>query len=238
MLNNKSVIITGASGGIGSGLVETFLKQGCSIVATSLGATQSLKPSPGLIPIDGDIGSYDTALKVAGTAIRNFGTIDVLVTNAGILYMKPFTEFTRKDFDVLVSVNLLGFIYITQLAVQQMLKQKSGCIVSITASLADNPNAGVNASVSMLTKGGLNTIIQSLAIEYAKENIRFNAVAPGVVDTPMHKADSIEKLKSRQPTGRITSVKDISEAVLYLAQAEQVTGEILHVDGGAHIGKW
>ncbi len=238
MLSRKSVIITGASGGIGSGLVETFLEQGCSIVATSLRATESLTPSSGIITVDGDISRYDTALAVAGTAIRNYGSIDVLVTNAGILFMKPFTEFTREDFDALVSVNLLGFIYITQLAVKQMLKQKSGCVVSITASLADNPNAGVDASVSMLTKGGLNTIIRSLAIEYAKENIRFNAVAPGVVNTPMHKADSIDNLKSRQPTGSITSVRDISEAVLYLAQAEQVTGEILHVDGGAHIGTW
>jgi NAD(P)-dependent dehydrogenase (short-subunit alcohol dehydrogenase family) len=238
MLNKKTIIITGASGGIGSGLVETFLNQNYNVVATSLNATQSLISSPSLIPIDGDIGSYETAVEVAGAAIKNFGTVDVLVTNAGILYMKPFTEFTLEDFNALVSVNLLGFIYITQLAVQQMLKQRSGSVVSITASLADNPIAGVNASVSMLTKGGLNAIIRSLAMEYAKENIRFNAVAPGVVDTPMHKSDPRDKLRARQPMGSIASVKDITDAVLYLTNADQVTGEVLHVDGGAHVGKW
>jgi NAD(P)-dependent dehydrogenase (short-subunit alcohol dehydrogenase family) len=238
MLNEKTVIVTGASGGIGSGLVETFLNQNYNVVATSLNATQSLIPSPSLIPIDGDIGSYETAVEVAGAAIKNFGTVDVLVNNAGILYMKPFTEFTLEDFNALVSVNLLGFIYITQLAVQQMLKQRAGSVVSITASLADNPIAGVNASVSMLTKGGLNAIIRSLAMEYAKENIRFNAVAPGVVDTPMHKSDPRDKLRARQPMGSIASIKDITDAVLYLTKADQVTGEVLHVDGGAHVGKW
>jgi NAD(P)-dependent dehydrogenase (short-subunit alcohol dehydrogenase family) len=238
MTNEKTVIITGASGGIGSGLVEAFLKQSYKVVATSLNATKSLLPSPSLIPVDGDIGNYDTAVKVVETAIKNFGSIDVLVTTAGIYYAKPFTEFTREDFDTLVSVNLYGFIYIAQLAVQQMLKQKSGNVVSITASLADSPIAGVNASVSMITKGGLNSVIQSLAIEYAKEGIRFNAVAPGVVNTPLQKGLTKEYLKTRQPMGGITVVDDIVDAVLYLISADQVTGEILHVDGGAHAGKW
>ncbi len=238
MSDKKTVIVTGASRGIGVGLVEAFLKEGYNVVATSLEASQTLTASPSLIPVDGDIGKQETAARAVEAALKNFGTIDVLVTSAGIYYVKPFTDFTSDDFNALVSVNLLGFIYITQLAVKQMLKQKSGCVVGITAALADNPIAGVNASVSMITKGGLNTVIQSLAIEYAKEGIRFNAVAPGVVDTPLHKDDSKDFLKTLQPMGRIASVKDIADAVLYLAQAGQVTGEILHVDGGAHAGRW
>jgi len=238
MSDKKTVIITGASRGIGAGLVEAFLKERYNVVATSRDVSQSLTASPSLTLVDGDIGKQETAAKAVEAAIKNFGTIDVLVTNAGIYYVKPFTDFTSEDFNALVSVNLLGFIYITQLAVQQMLKQKSGCVVSITAALADNPIAGVNASVSMITKGGLNAVIRSLAIEYAKEGIRFNAVAPGVVDTPLHKDDPRDFLKTLQPMGRIGSVKDIVDAVLYLAQAGQVTGEILHVDGGAHSGRW
>jgi NAD(P)-dependent dehydrogenase (short-subunit alcohol dehydrogenase family) len=137
-----------------------------------------------------------------------------------------------------IELCLRGFIYIAQLAVEQMLKQKSGCVVSITAALADNPIAGVNASVSIITKGGLNTVIPSLAIEYAKEGIRFNAVAPGVVDTPLHKNDPKDLLRTLQPMGRIGTAKVIVCAVLYLAHAGQVTGEVLRVDGGAHAGKW
>ncbi len=238
MSAKETVIVTGASGGIGTGLVEAFLKEDYKVVATALEASRSLTASPGLILVDGDIGKQETAAKTVGTAIKNFGTVDVLVTNAGIYYVKSFTDFTEEDIDALVSVNLRGFIYITQLAVKQMLKQKSGSVVSITAALADNPISGVNASVSMITKGGLNTVIRSLAIEYAKEGIRFNAVAPGVVDTPLHKDDPKDSLKKLQPMGRIAAVKDIVDAVLYLAHAGQVTGEILHVDGGAHAGKW
>lgn len=238
MSDKKTAIITGASQGIGAGLVEAFLKEGYKVVATSLHASRSLTASPSLILVDGDIGKQETAAIAVEGAIKNFGTIDVLVTNAGIYYVKPFTDFTEKDVDALVSVNLRGFIYITQLAVRQMLKQKSGCVVSITAALADNPIAGVNASVSMITKGGLNAVIRSLAIEYAKEGIRFNAVAPGVVDTPLHKDDPKDLLKTLQPMGRIAGVEDIVDAVLYLAHAGQVTGEVLHVDGGAHAGKW
>ncbi len=238
MSNEKTAIITGASGGIGRGLVAAFLKQGFRVVATSRKISQSFTASPNLILIDGDISKQETAARAVEAAVKNFGTIDVLVAAAGIYYSKPFIDYILEDFNALVSVNLLGFIYIAQLTVKQMLKQKSGSIVSISASLADSPIAGVNASVSMITKGGLNSVIQSLAIEYAKEGIRFNAVAPGVVDTNLQKDLSYDFLKTRQPMGRISSVDDIVNAVLYLAQAGQVTGEILHVDGGAHTGKW
>ena len=143
--------------------------------------------SGSLVLLDGDIGKQQTAAQAVEAAINNFGTVDVLVNNAGIFLTRPFTDFTTEDFDALVSTNLLGFFYITQRTVKEMLKQKSGCVVSITAALADRPIAGENGSISMMTKGGLNSATQNLAIEYAKDGIRFNAVAPGEVDTPMHR---------------------------------------------------
>ena len=238
MSGKETAIVTGAQQGIGAGLVAGFLKEGYNVVATSVRASQSLTASPGLVLVDGDIGKQDTAAKVVEAAIQHFGTIDVLVNSAGIIRTKSFTDFTTDDFNALVSVNLLGFLYITQLAVMQMLKQKSGNVVSITAALADQPVAGVNASVSMITKGGLNTVTRSLAIEYAREGIRFNAVAPGVVDTPLQKDVPKESLTARQPMTTITKVKDVVDAVLYLSRASQVTGEIIHVDGGSHAGRW
>lgn len=238
MSDNKTAIVTGASGGIGAGLVEGFLKEGYNVVATSLNVSQSLTASPTLVLVDGDIGKQETAAKAVDAAIKHFGTVDVLVNNAGIFFTKRFTEFTTEDFNRLVSTNLLGFLYMTQLAVKQMLKQKSGNVVSISAALADQPIAGVNGSVPMITKGGLNTVTKSLAIEYAKEGIRFNAVAPGVVDTPLHKDNPKDSLKTLQPMGKIAHVKDVVDAVLYLAKAGQVTGEVLHVDGGSHAGRW
>jgi NAD(P)-dependent dehydrogenase (short-subunit alcohol dehydrogenase family) len=238
MPDKKTAIITGAAGGIGGGLVEGFLKRGYNVAGTSQNATRSLTASSSLILVDGDIGKQETAAKTAEAAIERFGTIDVLVNNAGIFRVKPFIEFTTQDFNALFSTNLLGFLYITQLAVKQMLKQKSGNVVTITAALADQPNASEKASVSMITKGGLNTITRHLAIEYAKDGIRFNAVAPGVVDTPLHENDSKEALRAYQPMGKIVEIKDIVDAVLYVAEAEQVTGEILRVDGGAHAGRW
>jgi NAD(P)-dependent dehydrogenase (short-subunit alcohol dehydrogenase family) len=238
MSDKKTAVVTGAQQGIAAGIVEGLLNDGYNVVATSLHATQSLTASPCLVPIDGDIRNQETASRTIDAAIRQFGTIDVLVNNAGIFFTKPFTEFTTDDFNALVSVNLLGFLYMTQSAVKQMLNQKSGCVVTITGALADNRIAGVNASVSMITKGGLNTVTRQLAIEYAKEGIRFNAVALGVVDTPLHKNDPKDTLRKLQPMGQIGSVKDIVDAVLYLAHACQVTGEVLHVDGGAHLGKW
>jgi NAD(P)-dependent dehydrogenase (short-subunit alcohol dehydrogenase family) len=237
MSDKKTAIITGASGGIGAGLVEAFVKEGYNVVATSLNSRKSLTASPSLVLVDGDIAKQETAVKVVEAAIQHFGTVDALVNNAGIIRSKPFTEFTDEDFDALVSTNLRGFLYITQLTVKQMLKQKSGNVVTITAALADQPVAGVNASVPMMTKGGLNTVTRSLAIEYAKEGIRFNAVAPGVVDTPLQKNIPKEALTARQPLKTITEVKDIVDAVFYLVCADQVTGEIIHVDGGSHAGR-
>jgi NAD(P)-dependent dehydrogenase (short-subunit alcohol dehydrogenase family) len=238
MPDSKTAIVTGAQQGIGAGLVEGFLNKGYNVVATSRNVTQSLTASTRLVLVDGDIGSPETAAKTVEAATASFGTIDVLVNNAGVFLTKPFTEFTTDDFNVLVSTNLLGFLYMTQLTVKQMLKQKSGNVVNISAALVDQPVAGVNASVSMITKGGLNAVIRSLAIEYAKDGIRFNAVAPGVVDSTMHKDDPKDLLRTFQPMGKIVEVRDIVDAVLFLAQADQITGEILRVDGGAHAGRW
>jgi NAD(P)-dependent dehydrogenase (short-subunit alcohol dehydrogenase family) len=237
MSDKQTAIVTGAGQGIGAGLVQAFLKEGYNVVAVSLNVSQSLSATPSLVLVDGDIGKQETATKAIEGAIWHFGNIDVLVNNAGIMRKKPFTDFTIEDFNALVSTNLLGFVYITQLTVKQMLKQKSGSVVTITASLADQPIAGINASVSMMTKGGLNSITRSLAIEYAKEGIRFNAVAPGVVATPMQKDDP-EILKRLPPMGKLEDVQDIVDAVLYLTKAAQVTGEVLHVDGGANAGRW
>ncbi len=236
MSANKTAIITGTSGGIGAGLVEGFLREGYNVVATSRDATRKLTASGSLILLDGDIGKQQTAADAVEAAINNFGTIDVLVNNAGIFITKPFTDFTTEDFEALVSTNLLGFFYITQLTVKKMLKQKSGCVVSITAALADRPIAGVNGSVSMITKGGLNSATQNLAIEYANDGIRFNAVAPGEVYTPMHRNDPNDSTV-RSARERAT-VKDIVDAVLYLTQAGHVSGEILHVDGAAPARRW
>jgi len=242
-MNNppKTVIVTGASQGIGAGIVLMFLARGYNVVGTARNATKSreLSASDHLALIDGDIGQFETAQKVAELAIKKFGSIDAVVANAGVFVVKPFTDYTVDDFRALVTTNLLGFIHITQLAVKQMQAQKTGgSIVSITGALANNPIAGIPASVAMITKGGLETVTRQLAMEYAKQHIRFNAVAPGVVDTPLHANDPKEELQKQNPMGSISTVNDIAGAVVYLTEASQITGEVLHVDGGAHIGKW
>jgi NAD(P)-dependent dehydrogenase (short-subunit alcohol dehydrogenase family) len=237
----KTVIVTGASQGIGAGVAQRFLERGYNVVANSRLITKAdaFPQSDRLALVDGDIGARAVAAKTVETAIRTFGSVDALVNNAGIFFTKPFVEYTTGDFKALSSTNLEGFLYVTQDAVKQMLKQKSGgSVVSITAALATNPIAGVTASVPMITKGGIEAITLSLASEYAKEKIRFNAVAPGSVDTPLHKNNSRDFLKTLSPMGTISDVSDIAEAVLYLTEARQVTGEVLHVDGGAHSGKW
>jgi NAD(P)-dependent dehydrogenase (short-subunit alcohol dehydrogenase family) len=239
--NQKTVIVTGASQGIGAAIVKAFLERGYNVVGTSRSATKSaeLKASGKLVLVDGDIGQASTAQKVVETAVQKFGSVDVVVNNAGIFSAKPFTDYSAEDFRALVSTNLEGYIYITQLAVKQMLAQKSGgSVVGITTSLVRNPIAGVSASVPMITKGGLEAITVSLASEYAKEHIRFNVVAPGIVDTPLHKDNPKEFLKTLSPMGTISTAEDIASAVVYLTESRHITGEVLHVDGGAHNGKW
>ena len=240
MAEQKTVIVTGASQGIGAAVVRAFLERGYNVVATSRSVSKAgFTLSPKLALVDGDIGQAATAERVAQTAISKFGSIDHVVNNAGIFSAKPFTDYTAEDFRALVSTNLEGFIYITQSAVKQILVQGTGgSVTSITTSLVENPISTLTASIPMITKGGLDAITRSLANEYAKSNIRFNAVAPGVVDTPLHKNTPRDFMKTLSPMGTISEAKDIADAVVYLAEARQVTGEVLHVDGGAHVGKW
>jgi NAD(P)-dependent dehydrogenase (short-subunit alcohol dehydrogenase family) len=237
----KTAIVTGASQGIGAGLVNAFVERGFNVVANSRRMTQSTEvaASEQVALVDGHIGEPATAARIAETALSRFGTIDALVNNAGIFFTKPFTDYTPDDFKSLISTNVEGFLYITQLSILQMLAQKTGgSIVTITAALARNPIRGVTASVPMITKGGLETITQHLAMEYAKEGIRVNAVAPGVVYTPLHRETPENVMKSHSPMGRPSTVDDVTNAVVYLTDAATVTGHILYVDGGAHFGRW
>ena len=236
----KTAIVTGASQGIGAGLVEAFLKRGYSVVANSRNITKT-NPFPAaanLALVDGDIGDPKTAAKIVDTAVSRFGRIDVLINNAGILIAKPFTEYTTEDLNTLVSTTLAGFLYVSQLSVKQMLKQKSGSIVNVSTTLVDQPVAGVGAAVQIMAKGSLDAVTRALAIEYAKDGIRVNTVALGVIKTPMHKPDTYEFLKGLHPVGRMGEIKEVVDAVLFLTDATFTSGEILHVDGGAHAGKW
>jgi NAD(P)-dependent dehydrogenase (short-subunit alcohol dehydrogenase family) len=237
----KTAIVTGASQGIGAGIVKVFVEHGFNVVATSRKVSQSTEvtASDGVALVDGDIGEPATAARVVETALARFRSIDALVNNAGIFFAKPFTDYTAEDFKALVSTNLQGFLYITQLSIKQMLAQKTGgSIVTITAALARNPIRGFPAAVPMITKGGLETISRHLAMEYARDGIRVNAVAPGAVYTPLHRETPKDVMESLSPMGRPSTVKDIADAVLYVTEAATVTGDTLYVDGGAHFGRW
>ena len=239
---SKTVIVTGASSGHRrrdcGGVSRTCLQRRREL-ANHYHVRRRL-PADNLALVDGDIGDPATAAKIVDTALARFRTIDVVVNNAGIFFSKPFLDYTAADFRSLVSTNLEGFLYVTQLAIKQMLLQKSGgSIICITTTLVDHPIAGINCGpVPMMTKGGLEAATRNLAMEYAKEGIRVNAVAPGTVDTPMHAEAPRDVMKSLSPMGRIVSVRDIAEAVVFLTEAATVTGEVLHVDGGSHVGKW
>ncbi len=237
---SKTMIVTGASRGIGAAVTKAFLERGYCVVANSQSfAGSGFEPAKNLALVEGDISELSTAERTAAMAIDKFGSIDSLVNNAGIFFTKAFIDYTTRDFERLSGTNLLGYIYITQLAVKQMLQMRTGgSITCITSAMVEHPIAGVNASLPMITKGGLEAITRSLAMEYVNDRIRFNAVAPGVVNTPMHAHDSKELLKTLSPMGEISEVDDIVDAIVYLEEARHVTGEILHVDAGVHNGKW
>jgi NAD(P)-dependent dehydrogenase (short-subunit alcohol dehydrogenase family) len=240
-IERKVALVTGASEGIGAGIVKAFIERGFNVVANSRNLTRSTEvaASDRVALVEGDIGDPATAAKIIEAALSRFRSIDVLVNNAGIFFTKPFTDYTAEDFRSLVSTNLGGFLYVTQLVTKQMLAQKTGgSVVTITAALAHNPIRGVTAAVPMMTKGGLATVTQHLAMEYAKDGIRVNAVAPGVVLTPMHRDTPKDVMESLSPMGRPSTVKDITDAVLYLIDAATVTGQVLYVDGGGHFGRW
>jgi NAD(P)-dependent dehydrogenase (short-subunit alcohol dehydrogenase family) len=198
----------------------------------------TLQTTDDLTLVDGDIGMKTTAERVVETAMQNFGRVDLLVNNAGVFIPKPFTEYTSEDFRSITETNLSGFFYVSQLAVTHMRLQKSGHVVNITASLAAQPVAGVTACLTNLTKGGLESVTRALAIELAGEGIRVNAIAPGVVSTPMHPIEAHEFLKQLSPMKRLGQVEEVADLLLYLECAHFVNGEVVHLDGGAHAGKW
>ena len=234
---HKVAVVTGASRGIGAGLVREFLGRGYRVVACS----RSIKPSglPNVLEIAGDVSKPDIAASIIKVAVERFGRVDTLVNNAGAFVSKPFTEYCLNDFTALVQVNLEGFFHISQKAAAEMLRHGSGHIVNVTSSLlAEQPLKALPAALTAITKGGLNAVTRSLAIEYSGSGIRVNAVAPGVIRTTMHPVETHDFLATMHPMGRIGEVREIVEAVFYLEDAAFVTGEIVHVDGGAHAGQW
>ena len=230
----KVVIITGASQGIGAELVKGYRDRNYRVVANS----RSIKPSsdPDILAVAGDVADPKTAERIVTQAIERFGRVDSLVNNAGIFVAKPFTSYTDEDYASIIAINLGSFFNITRRVAAEMLKQGSGHIVQITTSLVDHANSNVPSVLASLTKGGLNAATKSLAIEYASKGIRVNAVAPGVIKTPMHSAETHDFLAKLHPVGRMGETKDIVDAVLFLESAAFVTGEILHVDGGQSAG--
>ena len=230
----KVAVITGASQGIGAELVKVYRERGYRVVATA----RNVKPSedPGIVAVAGDIADPATARRVIATAVEKFGRVDTLVNNAGVFIAKPFTSYTAEDYATITGVNLTGFFAITQLAIAEMEKQRSGHVVNITTSLVDHAISGVPSVLASLTKGGINSATKSLAIEYAKSSIRVNAVSPGSIKSTMHPVETHEALGALHPVGHMGEVQDITQAVLFLESAPFVTGEILHVDGGQSAG--
>lgn len=243
-MNPRTIIVTGASSGIGFAVARAYLQRGDRVVANARtlerlqsAAAQLGRPAD-LLLIPGDIAEPRTAQRLADAAVDRFGGIDVLVNNAGIFRAKAFTDYTPEDIDALVSTNLKGFFYASQAVVPIMRERRSGHIVNITASIADQPLQGVPAALPVLVKGGINQATKALALELAPHNIQVSAVAPGIVDTPLYTADMHEALKDLQPAGRIGTVEEIADAVLYLGDAAFTTGVVLPVDGGMSAGRW
>jgi len=239
-MNAKIAVVTGASSGIGLSIARLLLARGYGVVATSRHATSSkaLTASPLLALIDGDVGEARTAERVVAEARSRFGRVDLLVNNAGSFLAKPFTDYDSDDYASLLATNLSGFFHMTQHALREMVKAGSGQIVNIGTSLVAQPIAGVPSALPILIKGGIEAATRSLAIEYAARGIRVNTIAAGIIDTPMHAKENHGFLSTLSPAKRIGSADEIAEAVLFLESASFVSGEILHMDGGAHAGKW
>lgn len=233
---DKVAVITGASQGIGAALVAAYRAAGFRVVANS----RSIRPSddPNIVTVAGDISEPKVAERVIAEAVEKFGRVDTLINNAGIFTMKPFTDFTLEDYQANFNTNVAGFFFVTQQAIRRMEAQGSGHIVQITTSIVDQPMEGVPAVLASLTKGGLNAATKALAVEYAKRGVRVNAVSPGIIKTPMHAPEHHDVLATLNPVGRLGETDDVVKAVLFLENAPFVTGEILHVDGGAAAGRW
>jgi NAD(P)-dependent dehydrogenase (short-subunit alcohol dehydrogenase family) len=235
----KVVVITGASRAIGANLAKGFRNIGYNVVATSRSMGKfDAAGDPAVMVVEGDIAASSTAERIVSRAMERFGRIDTLVNNAGVFIPKPFIEYSEADFATMTATNLAGFFHISQRVASSMLRAGSGHIVSITATIAEHPMASLPAALAALTKGGLDAVTRSLAIEYASRGIRVNAVSPGVINTPMHSPETHAVLAGLQPMGRMGETQEILDAVLYLEKAAFVTGEILHVDGGASAGHW
>src|SRR6266852_9333658 len=230
----KVVVITGASQGIGADLIKAYRDRNYRVVANS----RSIKPSsdPDILVVPGDITDPATARRIVSQGLARFGRIDTLVNNAGIFIAKPFADYSAEDYASVVAINLGSFFRLTQLVAAEMLKQGSGHIVQITTSLVYHANSSVPSVLASLTKGGLNAATKSLAIEYAKKGIRVNAVALGIIKTPMHPVETYVQLAALHPLGRMGEISDVVDAILYLESASFVTGEIVHVDGGQSAG--
>jgi NAD(P)-dependent dehydrogenase (short-subunit alcohol dehydrogenase family) len=230
----KVAIITGASQGIGAALVQAYRDLGYAVVATA----RSIRSADDdhILAVPGDITDRETAERAISEGMNRYGRIDTVINNAGIFVAKPFTQYTAADYTAVVGVNLTGFFHITQLAIAEMEKQRSGHVVQITTSLIEHANSHVPSVLASLTKGGLSAATKSLAIEYAKLGIRVNAVAPGVIKTPMHPVETHAQLAKLHPLGRMGAISDIVNAILYLESAGFVTGETIHVDGGQSAG--
>ncbi|MFI6078606.1 SDR family NAD(P)-dependent oxidoreductase [Actinoplanes sp. NPDC051343] len=231
---SKVAIVTGASQGIGAATVAAYRKLGWSVVANSRSITPS--DDPGVLAVAGDIADPAVGRRIVEAGLEQFGRIDTLINNAGVFIAKPFAEYTLDDFDAITSINLRGFVTVTQPAVAAMLKTGGGHVVTITTSLAEHANSSLISSLASLTKGGLNSATKALAIEFAQQNVRFNAVAPGVIRTPMHSPETYDYMAATHPVNRMGEVSDITDAIVFLQNAPFVTGEILHVDGGQTAG--
>ena len=232
-------IVTGASSGIGLGITQALLERGWSVVATSrtISKSKDLKPSTDLVLVDGEISKKETAIKVADAALQHFGRIDLLVNNAGIFIPKLFTDYTEEDYNLVMSTNVASHFFMTQQVISQMKKQKSGHVVNISAAVADQPSGAYPALLAVLSKSTMPAASKALALEYASNNIRFNTVSPGAVNTPMHANEDHSVLAKFHPLGRMAEIVDVVDAVLYLQNATFVTGENIHVDGGVHAGR-
>ena len=241
--SNKTVVITGATSGIGLGLAQAFLKEGYNVVGTGRSserlqaATTTLNAGERFLGVAGDVGKPESAKKAFEQAIAHYGKVDVLVNNAGIFTAKPFVQFTPAEVEEQISTNLKGVLYASQEAAKHMSQRKSGKIINITASLAIQPHSGVPALLAVAIKGGINQATRALALELAPHGVTVNAVAPGVVATPMHAPESHAALGQLHPLGRIATIGEVADAVLYLAKANYVTGTVLPVDGGFSAGK-